>query len=56
MKTDTEIIDELLSKLPVGYLPNHHRQNLVELVMYHVERSGILGSLEDKVIDEFVGR
>lgn len=47
-KTEREVLDAIRRQLPVGYIPNHTNKNLPELVMYHVQRSALLGELSDQ--------
>ena len=42
------ILDEVLRSIPLGYIPNNTDENLVENIKYHIERSGMLGLIEDR--------
>lgn len=49
--TDEEIIKECLREIPVGYIPNHTKENLPMMVREYVQRCERYENLLEKFSD-----
>lgn len=45
---ELEILNMIIRQIPVGYIPSHTIENLPDMVTYLVERSSLLGKIEDE--------